>query len=222
MTEHFKGEDLETRVQQLEEEMALLKGDSRLADLPYGTLKQARSIFSLRSVGGANGRYPAGAFPISYPSGAGAITANRLYAIPFYMPDVPNRVVEMGLRVTGASAGAVRLGIYADKKEDQLYPGRLLLDAGTVDTSTTGEKSITMREGLPRGLIWVALIGNSAVPAFTRYGYADPGWALLGYTSGASPRSIYYVSQAYGALPNPFPASASEYGIFTYVYLKFG
>lgn len=225
MNEHFKSRDLETRVRLLEEEMALLKGDPRFAESPYGAPKEAKSVLSLRSVGGANGgAYPAGLFHLDlYPSVSAASVANVLMAIPFYLPDVPNLVTKMGIRVATGATGNIRLGIYGDKGEAMLYPGRLLLDAGAVSTATAGVKSLTVRQNLPRGLVWVALLASSSTPEIRYFTTSTQTWALLGFSeSGAYRYTHYRVSQAFGSLPNPFPAGATEDGMLPFVWLKFG
>ena len=220
-SEHFKGEDLEARMTQLEEALALLRGDSTLRNLPYGTLKETKSHLALRSVGGAlGGAYPAGVPFLQVPMSTAGIAANHLYAIPFFMPGTPNTISKIGISVTSA-AGSVRLGIYEDKGEPMLYPHKLLLDAGAV-VASSGVRSIAVEQGFPRGLVWVALIA-SATPTLRVIHVTAASWALLGASElGDSFYSHYKVSQAFGALPNPFPAGATEqYGRIPYVFLKF-
>lgn len=64
---------------------------------------------------------------------------------------------------TAASGGATRLGIYASDANNR--PGALVLDAGTVDTSTTGEKTITISQALTAGIYWLTAVeqGNTSV-----------------------------------------------------------
>lgn len=222
-SQHFEGEDLTTRVEQLEEAMAVLRGDSKLRELPYGTLKDAKSHFALRSIGGTlGGAYPAGLLHQRLSLSFGSFPANYLYAVPFYLPGAPNNVVKIGIHVTGASAGTnFRLGIYADKGEKMLYPHKLLLDAGAVSAATTGTKSVEVRQGLPRGLVWVALLASHAAPTIRRI--VDYMWAVLGYSeAGTAGYCHYRVAQAYGALPDPYPAGATELsGAMPYIFLKF-
>lgn len=223
-SEHFKPADLEARVTELEEALGLHREDSTLRNLPFGTLKQAGSMLSLRSVGGTyGGAYPAGVLNMDIATTSQAFPANYLYAIPFYMPGVPNVITKMGIRVVTAIGGsAAHLAIYEDKKERRLYPGKKIL-SGNVSTATTGTKSITIREGLPRGLVWVVLLGSAGVTlsAFA----ANKGiWALLGFNEGGSARYTQIKkAYTYGALPNPFPLEAVEVeGVIPYVFLKFG
>lgn len=216
MNKHFEGEDLETRVRQLEEEIVSLRSDSSLRNLPYGTLKEAKSIFTVRTDGGV---YPVGMLCQNVALGTVAPGANSLKAIPFWLPGVPNLITKIGLKVTTLSAGAIRLGIYADKGEPTLYPHRLVLDAGTVNVGATGVKSGTLRQSLPRGLYWLAMIGNSTptISAFASY-----GWVPLGYSEAGVANTYLAKAETYGALPNPFPAGATAAtAALPYVFLVF-
>lgn len=62
------------------------------------------------------------------------------------------------VEVTSAgSAGSVhRLGIYGSGADGA--PDALVLDAGTVDTTTTGLKDITISQALPPGIYWIAVV----------------------------------------------------------------
>jgi len=222
-SKYFTGEDLEARIRKLEEDMATLKGDSSLANLPYGTLKEAASLLSLRSIGGTGGCYPAGVLNLNLEPTAVSPGQNLLHAVPFYLPGVPNTVTKLGVKITTGAAGNLRLGIYDNKGEDRLYPGKLILDAGSVDTSSTGVKTVTIRQDLPRGLKWAAVLysGGIAMSGFTS---AAATWALLGYSEDPSNRyTAIRVAYSYAALPNPYPAGGTEYcHLMPYVFLKFG
>lgn len=223
-SESLRGEDLETRVQQLEEAVGALSPDATLRNLPYGTLKEAKSVFALRSVGGASGgAYPAGNLQVDILPGNHSVPANYLIAVPFYLPGAPNTVTKIGIRVTTGGAGSFRLGIYADKGEARLYPGKLLLDAGIVSAASAGVKSVTMRLGLPRGLVWAAIVGDSAAPVILGYAADSKAWSLLGRSElGTAGYTHYRVSQAYGALPDPCPGVSESYLTFPHIFLKFG
>lgn len=220
--ESLKGEDLETRVQRLEDAIAALQGDTRLANLPYGTLKDARSHLALRSLSGSYGYYLGGIIGVAHTTSDAALAADRLHAIPFYMPDVPNVVIEIGIRVTGAAAGNYRLGIYDDGGEAQLYPHKLLLDAGVVSASSTGEKGITIKQEFSRGLKWLAIVGSLVTPAIRKI--ATGSWGLLGTAhAGGISYNHYYKAFSYAALPDPFPAGATYgYGEIPCISLQFG
>ena len=117
---------------------------------------------------------------------------------------------------TAVAGGMLRLGIY--NAGTNLYPGTLLLDAGEVDGSTTGVKSITISQALTKGLYWGAVIPNSSTLVVRAWTTSYP---LLGVTAtGFSTTYVeWYKSQAYGALPDPFPADGTQYSIGANVVL---
>lgn len=222
--EHLKGADLETRMQQLEDEVAVLRGDSTLRNLPYGTLKEAKSAFTIRTRGAPTyGAYPAGGLSLDTALGASSFSANYLRAYPFYMPGVPNTIVKIGIYVTAGVVGNVRVGVYADKGEGILYPGKLVLTADAFDVTDVGAKGFTMKLSLPRGLYWVVMLGSVA-PTLRAYAYGAGCWAIFGLNEAGTARGnrleVYF---AYAAFPDYFPAGASvNSGVVPYIFLKFG
>lgn len=138
---------------------------------------------------------------------------NYLWAIPFYAAKAMT-ISDIGLRVTVGSAGAARLGVYED--DGSVYPGDLLLDAGTIDVTAPGLKSIggLSTPFAANSLYWLVYVCDStpsvkSIPA-------SYSWALLGATLAdiTDTRSAYRVAFVYNPLPDPFPdaASAREYG----------
>jgi len=131
-----------------------------------------------------------------------AITASRLYAIPFLVCNT-HTYVKIGIYVGTLSAGLVRLGIYSNLDND-VYPGALLVDAGVVDVGSTGLKEIVISQQLSPGLYWLALVGNSTptLRAVTVAG-AVP---IIGLDNAfnTTPGNGWYVAFTYAALPNPF------------------
>jgi hypothetical protein len=136
------------------------------------------------------------------------LTANQLCAVPFFTP-VARTVTRLAIHVTTAFAGNARLGVYQDN--GSIYPGALVLDAGTVDTGTTGLKEITgLNISLAANtLYWLALVANAAS---TIAGISlGQGWTPLGYgislaTQGSS---LWTVSYTYDTLPATFPGGAT-------------
>lgn len=143
-----------------------------------------------------------------YPSGSATFTlvANTLYAIPLVVVrDVTVDRIAV-LVATAASGKSIRLGIYNDGTN--LYPGTLLLDAGTVSAATTGLKAITISQALTKGLYWLVLVSdgtpamrqlNAIAPAFLGTDVTDFGTWNVGWT----------VAFTYAALPDPFTAGAA-------------
>lgn len=136
----------------------------------------------------------------------GAPTANTLRAIPLIVPDTMT-FDAIAINVTTLLSGNARLGIYADN--GNLYPGSLVLDAGTVSTTTTGVKSITINQTLNPGLYWLVLV-SSAAPTIRCFAVASM-IPIMGFdnTLGTAPGLFYTVAFTYAALPGTYPASAT-------------
>lgn len=83
---------------------------------------------------------------------------NTLFYSPIYV-ERSTTFTRIACHVTNAVvASLVRLGIYAAiiDGDGQLTPGTLVLDAGTVDTASTGQKEIVIAETLAQGYFFLA------------------------------------------------------------------
>ena len=95
--------------------------------------------------------------PSQQPDGTIAHGVGDLIAAPFPVHSTMT-FDRIGLEVTtSAASGVVRLGIYGDSDG---IPGSLILDAGTVDASTTGAKEITISQQLTPGMYYLAAVGQ--------------------------------------------------------------
>lgn len=141
------------------------------------------------------------------------ITANRLYYQPIYV-ERSRSFIRIGVHVTTAVASSVlRLGIYAasfDSNGD-LTPGALTVDAGTVDSSTTGEKEIVIAETLAEGFHWLAsssghgpTLSVPSLPSAVAVPVTPGGTAI----NAAKEAAIYWVDVADGTAALPDPATA--------------
>ncbi len=113
------------------------------------------------------------------------------------------QIDRIGVHVLTAQAtGSTRLGIY--ESGDDGLPGKLLIDAGTVDTSTTGFKEITIAVTLrgPR-IYWGSYVHNVDNIALRSHGLDRRS---LGYTTGgsSSKEDSLTRSHTFGVLPDPF------------------
>lgn len=134
-----------------------------------------------------------------------ALTANTLYALPFLVTK-RSRWDKMNIRVTTASSGTkVRLGIYTN---EGVYPKSLVVDAGELDTGSTGSKELVIDVTLDPGLYWLALLSSGA-PTLGGISAANT-FGILGqsdvYTTANNSLRISYT---YGNLPETFPTGAS-------------
>lgn len=142
-----------------------------------------------------SGRYY-GAHPQGHSTGANGTGVAML--VPFWVSAnfTANRIgVEV---ITAAAASTVRLGIYGSNTDDQ--PGALLLDAGTVDSTTTGVKEVTISQALRPGLYWLGAVNQGGNPTLRTIGTGSLSpVATTDMTAGAV--NCYYATGVTGALP---------------------
>lgn len=147
----------------------------------------------------------------AYYFGSVTVTVNRLVGTFILVPrdmTLSHLVIEV---TSAADAGKVaRLGIY--NVGDNLYPGSLLLDAGTVAVDSTGLKALQIDGGqaLAKGIYFIAAISDGA-PAI-RYYYT--AWSPLGVNNSnlaGTVAIVYKNDENPAALPDPFPTPDSEW-----------
>ena len=132
---------------------------------------------------------------------------DTLYANPFFVPKtITLDRIAVYVSIGYSEAGSlVELGIY--NAGVNMYPGSLLLDAGSVGCATDRIRSIVIDRQLTVGLYWLACLFNVSTLISikgTRYDHAVPyfGNNLSADYPGES--YTWRVAQAYGALPDPF------------------
>lgn len=135
------------------------------------------------------------------------VGANTMYSAAILVTR-PITVVGVAASVQAAAVGGlVRLGIY--KADDDLQPtGAPVLDAGEIDCSTTGLKTITgLSASLAGGAHLIAALCNNAGVAFHMTNGMSPGLApgLRDIDLTQQIQSMT-AAQAYGALPASAPA----------------
>lgn len=132
------------------------------------------------------------------PSAPIAPVLNNLCVVPVVFQRAVD-IDKLGLSVTTAvAASTVRMGIYADAGNG--YPGALILDGGTVDSSTTGAKTLSItRTTLPPGTYWLAYVLQGATGVMLR------GLPLesIDFPAGTQSGSIA------GIMPTPSPVSGA-------------
>lgn len=143
--------------------------------------------------------------PITGPISTSSITSNRLYAFPFFTP-IESSWNAIGIYVSTGATGYARLGVYADN--GNVYPGNLILDAGEVDTGTTGVKTLSITLTLSPGLYWLALL-LSAAPSLSGVSTSVCYGCIGAPNPGSQIHSAYHVSYTYGSLPTQFPSGAT-------------
>lgn len=137
---------------------------------------------------------------------------DTMYATPFVVGNVEGITFDrVGIEIiTGGGAGAVvRLGFFYDDEVKGNYPGRLMLDAGTVDGVATGRKDISINQTFPPGLYWAVLAcqGNASVPTIKQTSGYSPGFGGLESDLDNLFRGGYKEDTAAtsGSFPSTFP-----------------
>lgn len=115
---------------------------------------------------------------------------DRIVAVPFLVGATGFTADRIGISVTTAAAStSIRLLIYNSNTAKTL-PDTVLLNAGTVDSSTTGDKEITISQALAANtLYWLVVIANGAPAVRSRnsstFGVPFAAISNLGSTNGS-------------------------------------
>jgi hypothetical protein len=146
------------------------------------------------------------------PGNASTITTvlNTVYAAPF----VPHRAgtltgVSHGVTTAGASSNVIRMGIYNHDYSTGL-PGTLFIDAGTVSSTTTGQKTLNaLSQAIDNKIYWACVVSQVGTTCTLRG--ASINSVMVGQ-SGATPtdqiNACYTMTGITGALPGTFTVAA--------------
>jgi hypothetical protein len=132
-------------------------------------------------------------------SGNVAVAANRLYYTPIWVGEALS-VIRIGLEVgTGASSSLIRLGIYNWDLDDD-NPGALVVDGGTVDSSSSGDKEVTISVTLgPDKGYFLAVVSDSN-PTLKKLGSPIKiAFQAVSTTNGGTQRDIIGFINSQGA-----------------------
>lgn len=137
-------------------------------------------------------------------------TNQILVAVPIPVADVM-QLSGLGIHIQAAVASStVRLGIYRPSPSDYYNPGDLIVDAGTVDSSTTGGKVASLSSvTIEPPFVWLA-----AVALGTGVGSQRNNTGHLPTDSGSSaladnPGCFAHNANVTGALPSLFVATST-------------
>jgi len=123
------------------------------------------------------------------------IVANRLYAVPIQIISRIH-ISRIGWGVSGVQVGNLRAGIYRDNG-DTPVGGALLAEAGPVACGAVWQRQeVAIDVILDPGLYWGVIISDNAPQLL--------GNSVVCATGGTLQTG--WVAQAFGALPNPYPA----------------
>lgn len=158
-------------------------------------------------------RYRKGSSTYYFTQGLGAtarstlaLTANRLYGCPFFVPATQKYDYAAIIVTTKSNNGNARMGIYGDL--GTVAPGPLILDFGAVAITAAQVYAIDLTATpitLTPGLYWLALVTDvvNTIGA-TAVGTNLTCFMGLDSTLGTAWQTFVYVAFNYAALPNPF------------------
>lgn len=134
-----------------------------------------------------------------------AVVANRLIVSPFILGAAAT-FTKIGFHVSTLSAGSARIGIYNMANG---VPSTLVLDCGTVSTSTTGDKEIVISQALTAGCYAIAVVFNATPSVLiadqNSGGYFQAASFIFGSPStGAIEAVAAYQAFAFAAMPAPW------------------
>ncbi len=137
--------------------------------------------------------------------GTVALAANTLYAIPFRVRE-RTTFTRLGVEVTTGAGANGRLGIYNAANG---VPTALVVDAGNVIFSSTGEKEVTISQTLMPGLYFIGVVTDNTP---TLLGGTIQHTAMIADVGLLSPDAQgsggtmrISGSHTFGALPTNFP-----------------
>lgn len=135
-----------------------------------------------------------------YPSnGTVAHGTGTLTFTPLWVPAACT-LDRISIEVSGAIAsGTTRLGLYTNDAATDT-PSTLLVDAGTVNTTTTGFKEATISQAVSAGWLWLAQVAQ--VAAATVRGFTTAHLPPVAPDSIATQQGAYYITGVTGALPS--------------------
>lgn len=145
--------------------------------------------------------------------GVSNATADRLEYAPFRVTETMTFDRIAAEVTTGAANGVLRLGIYNGANG---RPTTRVLDAGTVDGSTTGFKAITISQQLTPGLYFLACAAqgsNAAAPNYRRTTSAVESVTWTDPSGSANPQAFTETGVT-GALPATATVGSTNQGAF--------
>ena len=208
------------------ETFTVLRGQESTSNVAHAALAPVNAVVSAGTMATIGSRwgvthYRAGRYygPSvgNSPDAGGGYGANRLVWAQFFVAE--DRTFDrIGCGVTVAVASTTQgLGIWKNDRAGIPGPGTLVLDAGTVDSSTTGYKEITISQALPAGLHWLGVRSNGVGTVSIRRTLTTQiilGTNTLGTYTGAP-----YFDSAAAFASDPAWAEAGLLGV-PYVFLR--
>jgi hypothetical protein len=129
-----------------------------------------------------------------------AMVLNRLYFNPILLPQATDvDQITVTIETAGTAGSVVRLGIYLPGTDGA--PDALLVDAGTIDGTSTTTQSITIDETVS-GLVYLSAVAQVAAPTIRAISSANiPEYSAVRATLTLASRDVFTQNSVSGALP---------------------
>jgi hypothetical protein len=141
--------------------------------------------------------------------GTRTMVQDRMYLIPIIVPEKLT-VTRIGINVSTAQpSSTIRLGIYEYGSDG--HPEALVVDAGTVDSSSTGEKEITISQSLYGNYLLAAVCDTASVTVRAQNVSYVQGDDIFGFSvASARVYNAWYENSVTGALPDPATTTSRD------------
>jgi len=197
----------EERLRRVEAQLGTLLEDHRIGSALQGPFPVSDTSMRYRRVGSGIYYLPGTVAAVQDNTRNMAVTANRIYALPFLVVN-RLRVNRLASYTQAGAAGNSRMGIYRDGAD--LVPHSLVSGSGSVAVGATANyHDFSPPVTLHRGLYWIALC-FSATPTMFRLPYEQGvAWEILGRQIGISTAfSIGWIANhAFAPLQSIFPST---------------
>ena len=141
--------------------------------------------------------------------------AGTLTAAPMLL-GAPQKIEDIAVSLSALEAGKnMRVGIYRNKGVNNLYPGALVIDLGLIDLNLgIGDSPCPAQVppvSLAAGLYWIGAVDDGVLGSSMLCWSSDQSLKLLPPPNvGGSCLHGISIVQAFGALPDPFPAGGTD------------
>lgn len=91
-----------------------------------------------------------------------ALTLNQMLLVPLWLPAGTLDQIIQEVTTLGAAGAVLRMGVYADSGSAR-PTGAALVDGGTVASTTTGNKTVSISLAITGGWYWIGVVAQTAV-----------------------------------------------------------
>jgi len=155
-------------------------------------------------------------FSLGYPSrftqNSSGFLLNEPLATPWYC-HTPTPIDRLSAWVVtaGESSSVIRLGLCADNNG---MPGALLIDGGTISTSSTGGKNVSVTYTIPRGWVWAWQVLQdcpTTPPVLMAWQRCMLDLGAVNENDTSAINCVYTTTPVSGAFPSSFPSPTLAY-----------